>query len=144
MSSPTYQPQPPFTLPGYSPSPTGRSDPDSYGVPALLLDPVHMESCVHPPRMESVSPSCRHASLASNAKCSGGSSSQYQMPRLGNLIWDSELSLLWDSLYDIVIFQFVSHRPSGYGIVYFKKSPSYNLDVASSLSLSLGEGYLFW
>ena len=49
--------------------------------------------------------------LAFKAKCSGGFFFHCQGPRLGNLMWDSEPSLLWENLCDITIFQFVSHPP---------------------------------
>ena len=44
-------------FPGDPPRHMRRSDPDSYGVPAFPWDPVHMESFMCPPRVESVSPS---------------------------------------------------------------------------------------
>ena len=82
---------------------TGRSDLLSYGVSALLWDPVHMKACVHPSRMESLFPtvlwiSCAQALLVFNAKYSGGSSSQCKTHRHGNLMYGSELSLMWMSL----------------------------------------------
>ena len=49
--------------------------------------------------------------LAFKTKCSGGFFSQCQAPRLGNLMWNSEPSLLWEKLCDITIFQFVGHPP---------------------------------
>lgn len=123
MLCPHKEPQLPPAFLGFPPRPTGRSDPGSPGVPALPWDPVHMESHLCPPRVESLFPpvlwsSCTHIpTLAFNAKCSGGSFSQCQAPRLGNLMCSSELSLLWESLYDIVIFQSVCHLPGRYGIV---------------------------
>ena len=125
----------------------GRSDPDSCGVPALPWDPVQVKPCAHPPKVESVfTPvlwsSCTQAWLTVNIKCSRGSSSQCQSPRLGNLMWGLELSLLWESLCNIVIFQFVGYPPVGMGLLISWKLPSYYLDVASSLSLSLR--YLSW
>ena len=58
----------------------------------------------------------------STLKCSRDSS-QCQTPGLGNLTRSSELSLLWKSLCDIVIFQSVAHLPGGYGIPYIAKAP---------------------
>ena len=74
-------------FPGDLPKSTVRSDPDSYGV-SLLSDSVHMKACVHFSRMGSSFPpipwsSCAQALLALNAKCSGGSSSQCQIPGVG-------------------------------------------------------------
>ena len=40
-----------------------------------------------------------------------GSSSWCQSSRLGCLMWGSELSLLWENLWNIIIFQFVCHLP---------------------------------
>ena len=85
-----------------------------------------MRPCVHPPRVEFLfSPvlwsSCHQAPLAFKAKCSGGSSSLCQIPRLGSQTWGSELSLLWENLCDTIIFQFVGHPPSRYGIWLYHK-----------------------
>ena len=55
------------------------------------------------------------ARLVFKAKCSGGSFSWFQTPRLGSLMWGSELSLLWDSLCDMIIFQFAGHPPTRFG-----------------------------
>ena len=77
--------------------------------------------CVCPPRVESLFPlvlwsSWNQALLAFNAKCSGGSSSGGQTPRLGSLVWGSELSLLWEKFCDIIILHFVGHPSGWYGI----------------------------
>ena len=86
-----------------------------------------MKPCACPPRVESLFPpvlwsSCTQAPLAFKAKGSGGSSSQCQIPRLGSLMWDSKLSLLWGKLCDIIIFQFVGRLPSGYGVLLYRES----------------------
>lgn len=44
------------------------------------------------------------------------SSSQCQTLRLGSLMWGSGLSLLWENLCDIFIFQFGGHSPGRNGI----------------------------
>ena len=68
--------------------------------------------------------SCNQALLAFKAKCSGGSSSWYQTPRLESLMWGSEVSLLWENFWDIIIFQFVGLPPRGYGTwLYCKCTP---------------------
>lgn len=54
--------------------------------------------------------SCNQAPMAFKANWSGGSPSQCQTPRLGNLMLSSEL-LLWENLCVTVILQFVSHLP---------------------------------
>ena len=81
-------------FPGDPQIPSGRSSPDSYGVPTLPWHPMHMKPCVCPPRMESLFPpdllsSCAQDPLLFNTKCSGGSYSQYQMPRL----WEPGMGL---------------------------------------------------
>ena len=43
---------------------------------------------------------------------------QCQIPRHGNLTWDSELSLPWVNLCDIVTLQSVGCLPGGYGVAY--------------------------
>ena len=118
---PHSEPQLTPTSPGDALRPTGKSGPGSYGVTALVWVPVYMKPCVRPPRVESLFLPflwipCTQAPLASKAKCSEGSSSQCQTPRLGSLIWGSELSLLWENLCDVIIFQFVGHPLGGYGI----------------------------
>lgn len=84
-------------FPGDPPRPASRSDPDSYIVPALLWCPVFMMPYMCPLRAKSLFPSvlgcsCIQALLTFNAKRSGGSSSQCQTPRLGNLMWHLELT----------------------------------------------------
>ena len=73
---------------------------------------VHMRPCVRPPRVESLFPpvlwiSCTHSLLAFNTKWFGGSSFWCQTPWQGSLSWDSELTLLWENFYGIIILQFV-------------------------------------
>ena len=102
---------------GDPPWPTGTSSPGSRGITAFCWIPVHVKSCVCLPRMESLfSPvlwsSSTQVSLAFKAKCYGGSSSFCQTLRL----WGLELSFLCENLWDTVIFQFVCHPSSGYGI----------------------------
>ena len=117
------------SLPRRPPRPTGGSGPDSYGVSALSWVPVHVKPCVCPPRVESLFPqvlwsSCTQAPLSFKTKSSGGHSSQCQTPRLGSLMWGSEVSLLWENLCDIIIFQFVCHPPCVYGIwLYCESAP---------------------
>ena len=76
-------------------------------------------TCVHLLRVESLFPpiswnSCAQAPLALDAKSSRGSSSPCQIPRLGKLMWGSELSLWWVSLCNLVTFQTVGGPPGGY------------------------------
>ena len=126
ISCPHRKPQLPSAFPGEPPRLTGKSDSDAYGVPALPW--AHMKLCVPPPSMESLFPlvlwsSCTQASLAYHAMSSNGSSSQCQTPRHGRLTWGSELSLLWENLCNIVIFQSTGHPPSENGIAYIAQTP---------------------
>ena len=59
---------------------------------------------------------CPQAPLAFKAKCSGGLSFRCQISSMGSLTWDSEVSLLWDNLCDIIIFHFVGPPPDRYAI----------------------------
>ena len=66
-----------------------------------------------------------------------------QIPRLGSLMWSSEASEQWEYFFDILVLHFVGHPPDGNGILFYCDcTPSYHLDVASSLSLDMG--YLIW
>ena len=100
----------------------GRSGPVSYEITAFIpWVLVHTGLCVHPPRVESLfSPvlwkSCNQTLLACKTRLSGDSSSCCRTPRLGSLMWGSELSLLWDNFCGIIVFQFVGCPPSRYGI----------------------------
>ena len=116
---PQSEPQLPPT-PG-DPSKLDESGPGSYEVITFALCPSYTRTGVHPPRVESLFPpvlwsSCIQALLAFKTNCSGGSSSQCQTSRLGSLMWDSELSLLWENFCNITILQFMGHAPEGYGI----------------------------
>ena len=109
---PHNEPQSPPVFLGDPPRTAVRSDPDCYGTSALPWDPVHMKAYVCLSRMGSLFPpvpwsSCTQAPLAFNARCSGGSFSQCQIPTRGSLMWGSELSLLQVSLCKPVSFQSV-------------------------------------
>ena len=114
-------------FPGDPPKPEGRSAPDSYGVTALPWVPVHVKSCVLPPRVESLfSPvlwsSCTQSSAGLQSQMLWGllllmPDSQAGEPSVGLKILN-----LWENLFDIIIFQFVSHPPSGYRIWLYCKS----------------------
>ena len=86
-------------FPGCPPRTVVRFDPDSLGDFALPWDSVHMNVCVCLLRKGSLFPpvpwsSCAQALLAFNARCSGGSFSQCQIPTHESLMCGSELSLL--------------------------------------------------
>ena len=94
----------------------------------------------------SVSPSpvellCTSSAGPQHQMLHGGSFSQGQIPRHGNLMWGSVLSHPWVSLCTIVTFQSVGLPPVGVGFLISCNRPSYHLDVSSSLSS--GVGYLF-
>ena len=122
------------------------SDPDSYGVSVLPWYWVHMKTCVHLSRLESLFPlvpwsSCTQVPLSLNDKNSRGSSSQCQIPRHGSMMWVPELSLPWVSFHNIFTFHFVDTHLLGMGLLVYHNRPSYHLDVASSFSS--GVGFLF-
>ena len=102
---PCSEPQPPPTSTGDHPILAGMSGPVSYGVTAFFpCVLVHMRLCGHPPREEFLFPpipwiSSNQMPLASNARFSGDPSSLCPTPRLGSLMWGSELSLLWDKFW---------------------------------------------
>ena len=117
-SFPHNKPQSPPVFPGDPPRTAGGSDPYSYGVSALPLDPAHMKPYVHPSRVEFLFLQVLWSSwakvlMAFNAKCSGGSSSNARPPGLGtwhgaqnshSCRWDLPVSGLstwwvWDFLY---------------------------------------------
>ena len=122
---PCGEPQPPLASAGDRPTPAGRSGSVSYGVtapsPWVLM---HTLLCVCPPRVESLFPpvlskSCIQILLAFKVWFSGNSFSHCWTPRLGSLRWGSEPSLQWVDFCGIIVLQFVSHPPSGYGIWFY-------------------------
>ena len=118
-SCPQNEPQPPLAFPGYLLQPAGRSDPDSYGVPALPWGPVHMKSCVCPPRVQLL--------------CTGPAGLQHQM--LWGLFlpmpdpWDGEPDMGFGTLTPVgeplryVIFQSVVAHPVGVGLLMCENAP---------------------
>ena len=133
-------------FPGDPPRTAVRSDPGSYGASILPWDPVHMKASVCLLRMWSPFPpvlwcSCAQASLAFNVRCSSSSFSQSQIPRHGDLMWGSELSLLWVSLCGTVTSSLWASHLVCIGVLIPCNHPSYHLDEASSLSSRVG--YLF-
>ena len=114
-------------FPGCPPRTAVRFDADSYGDLALPWDPVHVKVHARLLRMGSPFPpvlwsSCAQAPLAFNARYSGGSYSQCQIPTRGSLMWGSELSALKVSLSEPVSFQSVGLPTRRYGVVYIMKS----------------------
>ena len=104
-----------------SPGDPPRPGPGSYRVTVLSLVLVHVKPCVCSPGVESLFPSvlwnsCTQALLAFKTKCSEDISTWCQTHRLDSLTWGSELSLLWENLFTIIIFQFEGCLPGGYGI----------------------------
>lgn len=95
-------------------APTGTSDPDSYGVPALPWDPLHVKPCVCPLSAVSVSAvlwsSYTQAALL-QCKMLWRLLLPVADPQAGEPEVGSGLSLLWEPLCDIVIFQSLGHPP---------------------------------
>ena len=110
---------------GDPPTLAGRSGPVSYGVTALFpWVLVRTRPCVCSPRVKFLFPSvlwnsCDQTLLAFKARFSGGSFSHCRNPKLGSLMWGSELSLLWENFCGIIISQFVGRPPSRYGIRFY-------------------------
>lgn len=113
------------------PRPAGRSCPGSYDIISFALGPhAHKTSYVSSKSSTSPSPSAvehLHSSpIGLQSQISGGSSSQWQTPRLGSLMLGSELSLLWQNLYNIIILQFEDCPPGvgwGMGFDYIISTP---------------------
>ena len=118
----------PPASPGDSPRTTGRSGPGSCHLIAFALATSVYEILCAPFKSEvSISPTPvgfpKLAPLAFKAKCSGVSFSQCRTPRLGSLMWGSELSLLWENLCNITILQFVGCLPRDMGFDYIASPP---------------------
>ena len=147
MSCRHSEPQLPPAFPGDPPRPSGMSDPDFYGVPALPLDPVHMKPCVCPPRVESLFlpvlwSICAQALLAFNAKCSRGVLLPIPGPQAGEP--DMGLRSLTPVGEPLQYSCFpVCGLPTRqvWDLLISQKHPSYCLDETS---LSLSVGNLFW
>ena len=105
---------------------------------------THTRVC--PPGVELLFPpvlwhSCTQAPLDYKAKCSGGSSSWCQTPRLGSLMWDS---VLRENFCDIIVLQFVGHPPGGYGIWLYWVCALPTISLGFFMSLDVSTEYLFW
>ena len=120
---PLGEPQPPPASAGDPPKLAGRSG----SVSCEVTDPsppgawcAHYFVCALQERSLCFSPvllkSCNQTLLAFKVWFSGDSSSCCQTPRLGILTWGSESSLQWVDSCGIIVLQFVSRPPSGYGI----------------------------
>ena len=107
---------PPASLEDH-PRPAGRQGPGFYQITAFALGPGACEILCIPFRSEvSIVPSpaeLLQLSPVGKDKCSGGSSSGCQTPRLGGLTWGSEFSLLWENLCNIIILWFVGCHLGG-------------------------------
>ena len=90
----------------------------SHPPPLRILFPTAL--CVPSKSGVSASPvlskSWNQIPLAFKVQFPGNSSSCCRTPRLGSLTWGSEPSLQWVEFCGIIVLQFVSHPPSGYGI----------------------------
>ena len=91
---------------------------------------VSTRPCVHSPRVEFLFPpvlwrSCTQPLLVFKARCSRGPSPQCQTPRVGSLIWGSELSLLWENFCDTIVIQFMGCPPGE--LIILQVCPSFCL-----------------
>ena len=132
MPFPHNKPQSPPVFPGDPPRTAIRSNPDSCGDSVLPLNPVHMKVCVHISRMGCPLPqvpwgSCTQAPLAFNVRCSGGSFSQCQIPRHGDLMWGSELTPVGESLWYSYFPVCGASYPGYMGLLVSHNHPSYLL-----------------
>ena len=144
---PHSEPLPPPTSAGDPPTLAGRSGSVSYGVsassPWVLMCTL---LCVCPPRVDFLFPpdllkSCNEIPLVFKVWFSRNSSSHWQTPRLGSLMWGSEPSLQWVDFCGIIVLQFVSPTQPLWDLILLWLRPSYCLTVDSPLSLDVG--YLF-
>ena len=83
---------------------------------------------------------CSQILLAFKGSFSGDSSSCCWIARLGRLMCGSEPSPQWENFCSIIAFQFVSHPPNSYRILFHHDCIPLNI----SLWLSLDVGYLYW
>ena len=82
---------------------------------------VHTRFFLYPPRLEFLFPpvlwkSLNQIPLTLRVRFPGDSQFLCQIPRLGILIWGSELSQQCENVFGITILQFVGHAPGSYGI----------------------------
>ena len=85
---------------------------------------VWVRFCLCPPRLESWFPPVlwnfyNHIPLPFKIRFPGDSQSLCQFPWLGSLTWGSEPSWRWEDFFDIIVFQFMGHPPSGYQIWFY-------------------------
>ena len=108
VSLPHNVPQLTATFPGYSPKPAGKSHPVFHGVCFGLHPSVCETLCA--PSKSGVSVSLRPMELLDSNPAGLQSQMLWGLlflmpdPRLGSLMWGSELLLLWENLCDIIIF----------------------------------------
>ena len=112
---------------GNPPRLVGRSSPGSCGVTALCWAPVYVKSQV-PPQGWTLHfpPSCGAPALKSwwpQVQMFWGPSSWCQALRRRGLTWGSGLSLLWEKLCNIIIFQLWATYLAGMRYDYVTKAP---------------------
>ena len=111
--------QPTSISPGEPSRPPSRSGPGFHGVTDLgpntskTFYVLSQSRVCFPPVLWRF---CTQAPLASKPNALGTPASDARSPGWGAWQWGSELSLLWENLCNIIIFQFVSCLPNGYGI----------------------------
>ena len=122
-SHPCGEPLPTHTSTGDPSTLAGSFGSVSCGVTApFLWVLVQARFCLCPARLESLFPpvlwkSCNQIPLAFKVRSPGDSQSLFQIPRLGTLRWGSEPVQQWENFFGIIIIlQFRSHPPDGYGI----------------------------
>ena len=140
------EPQPLPASAGDPPVLAGRSGPGSHEILLFSLGTgVYETQCAPSTSRVSISPSPMNSwhqiLLAFKARCSEGFS-KCQTPRLGSLMWGSELLLLLESICDIVIFHFEYCIWQVWDLIFISFEPL--LLSRCGFLFVLDVGYLFW
>ena len=140
------EPQLPPASPGDTSWPAGRSGPGSWEVTAFALGSGACEIlCALFKCGLSVSPSpvevLQLSPTGLQREITWGFPLLMSDPQDGNLMWVSELSLLWEQFCDIIILQFVCHPPGEYWIWLYCEC---TLPTVLWFLMSLDVEYLFW
>ena len=101
--------------------PAGRFGLVSYQITTFAVGPGALEICAHPLRVKSLPPSvlwgsCNQPHTPSKPNVLDVSLLGAGPPGWGGLAWGSELSLLWEKLWNVIILQLVGCLPGEYRI----------------------------
>ena len=147
---PCAEPLPTRTCTGDHQTRAGSFGAASCGVTApFLCDLVCVRFCLCPPRLEFLFPLVLwmpyNQRLVFKVRFPGDSQSICQIPRLGNLTWDSEPSQQWENFFDINCSP-VGGSPIGWvlDLILSWLCPSYHFTEAFSLSLDVDYHFFFF